>query len=211
MTHDDDRAWMERAITLGRKARYWSAPNPAVGCVLLRDGVVLGEGFTQPAGSAHAEIMALQSARDVHGPDSVAGATAFVTLEPCSHEGRTGPCVEALIEARIKRAVVAIEDPNPAVSGQGLSALRDAGIAVELGICAEQVEQDLAGFLCACVAVTAASPSSWRPLSMVALPWPRERVSGLRVHRRAKTCSDCVRKRTLLLRASVLCSRMTVG
>ena len=147
MTHDDDRAWMERAITLGRKARYWSAPNPAVGCVLLRDGVVLGEGFTQPAGSAHAEIMALQSARDVHGPDSVAGATAFVTLEPCSHEGRTGPCVEALIEARIERAVVAIEDPNPVVSGQGLSALRDAGIAVELGSCAEQVEQDLAGFL----------------------------------------------------------------
>ena len=147
MTHDDDRAWMERAITLGRKARYWSAPNPAVGCVLLRDGVVLGEGFTQPVGNAHAEIMALQAARDAHGPEGVAGATAFVTLEPCSHEGRTGPCAEALIEARIQRAVVAIEDPNPVVSGQGLSALRDAGIAVELGSCAEQVEQDLAGFL----------------------------------------------------------------
>ena len=147
MTHDDDRAWMERAITLGRKARYWSAPNPAVGCVLMRDGVVLGEGFTQPAGNAHAEIMALRAAQDAHGPGGIAGATAFVTLEPCSHDGRTGPCVEALIDARIERAVVAIEDPNPAVSGQGLSALRDAGIAVELGICAEQVEQDLAGFL----------------------------------------------------------------
>jgi diaminohydroxyphosphoribosylaminopyrimidine deaminase/5-amino-6-(5-phosphoribosylamino)uracil reductase len=147
VTHDDNRAWMERAITVGRKARYWSAPNPPVGCVLLRDGAVIGEGFTQPVGNAHAEIMALQAARDLHGPEGVAGATAFVTLEPCSHEGRTGPCVEALIEARIKRVVVAIEDPNPAVSGQGLSALRDAGIAVELGICAEQVEQDLAGFL----------------------------------------------------------------
>ena len=98
MTHDDDRAWMERAITLGRKARYWSAPNPAVGCVLLRDGVVLGEGFTQPAGSAHAEIMALESARDAHGPEGVAGATAFVTLEPCSHAGACPPLVAAWLK-----------------------------------------------------------------------------------------------------------------
>ena len=85
MTSERDRAWMERAITLGRKARYWSAPNPPVGCVLVRDDVAIGEGFTQPAGDAHAEIMALHSARDAHRSDSVVGATAFVTLEPCSH------------------------------------------------------------------------------------------------------------------------------
>ena len=132
---------MQRAIELGRQARYWSAPNPPVGCVIVRDDQEIGAGFTQPAGQAHAEIMALNAAGDA------TGATAYVTLEPCSHQGQTGPCASAVIEAGVARAVVALEDPNPQVAGSGISALRAAGIDVQLGEGADQVEADLAGFL----------------------------------------------------------------
>ena len=132
---------MQRAIELGRQARYWSAPNPPVGCVLVRDDQELGAGFTQPAGQAHAEVMALNAAGDA------TGATAYVTLEPCSHQGQTGPCASALTDAGVARVVVAVEDPNPQVAGRGIAALRAAGIEAELGEGAEQVEADLAGFL----------------------------------------------------------------
>jgi len=132
---------MQRAIELGRQARYWSAPNPPVGCVLVRDDQEVGAGFTQPAGQAHAEVMALNAAGDA------TGATAYVTLEPCSHHGQTGPCASALIDAGVARVVVAVEDPNPQVAGSGITALRAAGIEVELGEGADRVEADLAGFL----------------------------------------------------------------
>ena len=132
---------MQRAIELGRQARYWSAPNPSVGCVLVRDDQEIGAGFTQPAGQAHAEIMALNDAGDANG------ATAYVTLEPCSHNGQTGPCASALINASVARVVVAVEDPNPQVAGSGIAALRAKGIDVDLGEAADQVEADLAGFL----------------------------------------------------------------
>lgn len=132
---------MQRAIELGQQARHWSAPNPAVGCVLVRDDQEIGAGFTQPAGQAHAEVMALNVAGDA------TGATAYVTLEPCSHQGQTGPCARALIDAGVARVVVAVEDPNPQVAGNGIAALRAAGIDVELGEGADQVEADLAGFL----------------------------------------------------------------
>ena len=132
---------MQRAIELGRCARYWSAPNPPVGCVLVRDDQEIGAGFTQPAGQAHAEVMALSDAGDV------TGATAYVTLEPCSHQGQTGPCASALIDAGVSRVVVALEDPNPEVAGRGIAALRSAGIEVDLVESADQVEADLAGFL----------------------------------------------------------------
>lgn len=132
---------MQRAIELGQQARYWSAPNPPVGCVLVRDDQEIGAGFTQPAGQAHAEVMALNAACDA------TGATAYVTLEPCSHQGQTGPCTSALIEAGVARVVVAVEDPNPQVAGSGIAALRAAGIDVQLGEGADQVEADLAGFL----------------------------------------------------------------
>ena len=132
---------MQRAIELGRCARYWSAPNPAVGCVLVRDDQEIGAGFTQPTGQAHAEVMALNAAGDVKG------ATAYVTLEPCSHQGQTGPCANALIDAGVGRVVVAVEDPNPQVAGRGIAALRCAGIDVDVGEGADQVEADLAGFL----------------------------------------------------------------
>ena len=141
MSDSADRALMQRAIDLGRQARFWAAPNPAVGCVLARDGLVIGSGYTQPVGQAHAEVMALQNAANAQR------STAYVTLEPCSHQGHTGPCAQALIEAGVTRVVVAIEDPNPSVSGQGIALLRSAGIAVEVGVLADQAEQHLAGFL----------------------------------------------------------------
>lgn len=132
---------MERAIEVGHLARFWSAPNPPVGCVLARGSDVIGTGFTQPAGQQHAEIMALGEALDPHG------ATAYVTLEPCSHYGKTGPCVDALITAGISRVVLAVEDPHQEVSGRGIAALRAAGITVDTGLLADRVEADLAGFL----------------------------------------------------------------
>ena len=132
---------MQRAIELGQQARYWSAPNPPVGCALVRDDQEIGAGHTQPAGQAHAEVMALNAAGDA------TGATAYVTLEPCSHQGQTGPCASALINAGVSRVVVAVEDPNPQVAGSGIAALLAEGIDVHVGEGADRVEADLAGFL----------------------------------------------------------------
>jgi diaminohydroxyphosphoribosylaminopyrimidine deaminase/5-amino-6-(5-phosphoribosylamino)uracil reductase len=119
---------MDRALELAAGARRRTAPNPWVGCVLVRDGVVVGEGATQPPGGAHAEIEALHAAGD-----RARGATAYVTLEPCVHHGRTGPCAEALVAAGVRRVVVATEDPDRRVAGAGIQRLRDSGIAVEVG------------------------------------------------------------------------------
>ncbi|MDR2851613.1 MAG: bifunctional diaminohydroxyphosphoribosylaminopyrimidine deaminase/5-amino-6-(5-phosphoribosylamino)uracil reductase RibD, partial [Burkholderiaceae bacterium] len=123
---------MRLALALAHAVRTRTPPNPAVGCVLVDpQGRRLGAGATQPAGGAHAEIMALRDAASRALP--VRGATAYVTLEPCSHQGRTGPCCDALIEAGIGKVVAAIGDPNPRVAGQGLARLRAAGIEVEIG------------------------------------------------------------------------------
>lgn len=120
------------ALALARRSLFLSSPNPHVGCVITAaDGRVLGEGHTQAAGSAHAEIMALRDALS-RGQD-VRGATAWVTLEPCAHVGRTGPCCDALVEAGIGRVVASLEDPNPEVAGQGLARLRAAGVTVQTG------------------------------------------------------------------------------
>lgn len=141
MSLERDRVFMEHAVEIGRRGRFWSAPNPSVGCVLAHEGNIVAAGFTQPAGQQHAEIMALQAVDDARG------MTAYVTLEPCSHSGRTAPCATALIDAGVRRVVVALEDPNPKVAGQGIAALREAGITVEVGLLAERVEADIAGFL----------------------------------------------------------------
>ena len=120
------------ALQLAANGRYISPPNPAVGCILASgEGTVIGQGHTQQTGGAHAEMMALRDAA-ARG-NSVIGATAYVTLEPCSHHGRTGPCCDALIAAGIKKVVASIADPNPLVSGQGFQRLRAAGIDVEVG------------------------------------------------------------------------------
>ena len=123
---------ISRALALAERSLFLSSPNPHVGCVITSaDGQVLGEGFTQAAGNAHAEIMALRDAQ-ARGHD-VRGATAWVTLEPCAHVGRTGPCCDALASAGIARVVASVVDPNPKVAGQGLARLRAAGVAVETG------------------------------------------------------------------------------
>ena len=136
-----DDAMMARALVLAQSARCWASPNPHVGCVLVRDGSIIGEGFTQPAGAEHAEIVALKMAGDA------LGATAYVTLEPCAHTGLTGPCADALINARVKRVVIAILDPNPAVSGRGVERLSSAGIQVDVGVREAEAAVELTGFL----------------------------------------------------------------
>ncbi len=141
----DDLTWMRRALALAHAVMYTTSPNPRVGCVIVRDGRVLGEGATQPPGGPHAEVCALRDAQ-ARG-ESVAGATVYVTLEPCSHFGRTPPCVDALLAAAPARVVVALGDPNPLVNGRGLARLREAGIAVTTGVCREEALAINAGFM----------------------------------------------------------------
>lgn len=137
-----DRRWMDYALRLGRRALGTTAENPPVGCVVVRDGRVLGVGWTQSGGRPHAETEALKMAGN-----AAKGATAYVTLEPCAHHGRTPPCTEALAMAGIAHVVTAIEDPDPRVSGAGHAILKASGIIVETGLCADQTKRDLAGFL----------------------------------------------------------------
>jgi diaminohydroxyphosphoribosylaminopyrimidine deaminase / 5-amino-6-(5-phosphoribosylamino)uracil reductase len=132
---------MARALQLARQGRYWAMPNPHVGCVLVRDGVIIGEGFTQPAGGDHAEVQALKAAGDARG------ACAYVTLEPCSHRGQTGPCADALIAAGVSRVVAAMQDPNPQVSGEGLARLQAAGIDVSSGLLESEARAEIPGFI----------------------------------------------------------------
>lgn len=140
----DDIDGMRLALDWARKGMYITTPNPRVGCVIVRDGEVIGAGFTQPAGQAHAEIMALRDASE-RGND-VRGATAYVTLEPCSHHGRTPPCSDALVRAGLGRVVAAMGDPNPLVSGRGMAQLREAGIATDMGMLADEAHELNIGF-----------------------------------------------------------------
>ena len=142
MDQADDFRFMALALRLAERGLYTTDPNPRVGCVLVKDNEVIGQGWHERAGEAHAEIMAL---RDT-GP-SVQGATAYVSLEPCCHTGRTSPCSDALIEAGVKRVVVAMEDPNPQVAGNGVSQLREAGIDVDVGVMSAQAEALNPGFV----------------------------------------------------------------
>jgi diaminohydroxyphosphoribosylaminopyrimidine deaminase/5-amino-6-(5-phosphoribosylamino)uracil reductase len=144
MYSEADHRFMSRALELARNALYHASPNPRVGCVIVRDNRILGEGWTQPPGSNHAEIEALLDARK-NGHD-MHGATAYVTLEPCSHFGRTPPCATALIEARIARVIAAVEDPNPQVAGRGLAMLRANGIDVRCGLLATEATELNIGF-----------------------------------------------------------------
>lgn len=133
--------WMHRALELAGRSAGMASPNPAVGCVLVKDGVVVGEGFHQYEQRDHAEVVALKSAGE-----AARGAAAYVTLEPCSHTGRTGPCSQALIAAGVTRVIVATADPNPAVNGQGIDQLRQAGIAVETGVLENEARRLNDGF-----------------------------------------------------------------
>ena len=137
----DDLLHMRAALALARRGLGNAWPNPAVGCVLVKDGRVIGRGWTQPGGRPHAETEALRRAGA-----AARGATAYVTLEPCSHHGRTPPCCEALAEAGIARVVMAMRDPDPRVNGRGLAMLRGAGIAVEEGLLEAEARALNAGF-----------------------------------------------------------------
>lgn len=138
----DDHRYMAQALRLSERGLYTTDPNPRVGCVLVKENDVVGEGWHMRAGEGHAEVHALQQAGE-----HAQGATAYVTLEPCSHHGRTGPCCDALIDAAVSRVVVAMQDPNPQVAGQGLARLQQAGIEVESGLMQAQAEAINPGFL----------------------------------------------------------------
>jgi diaminohydroxyphosphoribosylaminopyrimidine deaminase/5-amino-6-(5-phosphoribosylamino)uracil reductase len=138
----DDAAHMRAALSLARRhlGRVW--PNPSVGCIVVRDGLVVGRGVTAPGGRPHGEPQALAQAGE-----GARGATVYVSLEPCNHHGKTPPCSEALIDAGVARIVVACEDPDPRVSGSGIRRLRDAGIQVDVGLCAREAQEVNAGFI----------------------------------------------------------------
>lgn len=141
--HNDSEG-IARALQLALKGLFITSPNPRVGCVIVKDGRIVGEGFTQPAGQAHAEVQALNDAA-AKGAD-VRGATVYVTLEPCSHYGRTPPCADALVRAGVGRVVAAIADPNPLVAGQGLAKLTAVGIETTCGVMEKQARELNIGF-----------------------------------------------------------------
>ena len=137
-----DAAFMQLALDLAKQGEFTTTPNPSVGCVLVKDGEVVGKGFHAKAGEPHAEVMALREAGE-----NARGATAYVTLEPCSHFGRTPPCAKGLVEAGVSKVIAAMCDPNPQVAGKGLQILSDAGIESAVGLLEENAEQLNKGFL----------------------------------------------------------------
>jgi diaminohydroxyphosphoribosylaminopyrimidine deaminase/5-amino-6-(5-phosphoribosylamino)uracil reductase len=137
-----DHGMMARALQLGERGLWTTTPNPRVGCVLVRDGEIVGEGWHEKAGEPHAEVNALRAAGD-----RARGATAYVTLEPCSHHGRTPPCADALVAAGVVRVVAAMGDPNPLVAGQGLARLRAAGIETASGLLEDEARELNIGFV----------------------------------------------------------------
>ena len=139
---DTDRDMMRRALTLAAEGRFSTSPNPRVGCIIAHGGQIVGQGFHLKAGGPHAEVHALRQAGE-----NARGATAYVTLEPCSHYGRTPPCAEALIQAGVSRVVAAIADPNPQVAGKGLAMLSAAGIRTESGLLETEARELNRGFL----------------------------------------------------------------
>jgi len=139
---DDDARFMALALSLGRRGLGNTWPNPAVGAVIVKDGLIVGRGWTQAGGRPHAEVEALRQAKK-----AARGATMYVTLEPCSHEGKSPPCADAVIKAGIKRVVSALEDPNPEVAGQGHAWLKEKGIAVDMGLGADEARRAHAGHI----------------------------------------------------------------
>lgn len=142
MFTEADRTHMARALELAERGLYTTTPNPRVGCVIVRDGEVVGEGWHERAGEAHAEVIALRAAAE-----RAQGSTVYVTLEPCTHTGRTPPCIEALIDAKVARVIAAMCDPNPLVAGKGFDALRGAGIEADHGLMETQARELNIGFV----------------------------------------------------------------
>ncbi len=138
MSLDKDIFWMQRALDLAIMGSGFVAPNPLVGCVIVKDEIIIGEGYHQNYGEAHAEVNAVHS---LINPSEIIGATVYVNLEPCSHHGKTPPCADLLIKSRVRRVVICNMDPNPIVAGEGIAKLKAAGIEVEVGLLAEKGEE----------------------------------------------------------------------
>jgi diaminohydroxyphosphoribosylaminopyrimidine deaminase/5-amino-6-(5-phosphoribosylamino)uracil reductase len=184
----EDARFMAVALVLGRRGLGRTWPNPAVGAVIVKDGVMIGRGWTQVGGRPHAETEALQAA----GP-AAKGATLYTTLEPCSHHGKTPPCADALIAAGIGRVVAALEDPNPEVGGQGLARLRGHGIAVAVGVGAEEARRSHAGHI--------RRMQDGRPHVMLKLAVSADGKAGLAGRRPAAITGEEGRARVHLMRA----------
>src|SRR5712692_11522521 len=191
-----DQRFMQLALTLGRRGQGRSWPNPAVGAVVVKDGVIVGRGWTQPGGRPHAEPEALKRAGE-----AARGATLYVTLEPCSHFGRSPPCADAVIAAGIARVVSAIEDPNPEVAGQGHAKLRAAGIAVDIGLGAAEAARDHAGHF--------RRIRDKRPHVILKLAVSADDKIGAAGHKPVAITGDAAKTRVHLLRAQ--CDAILVG
>jgi diaminohydroxyphosphoribosylaminopyrimidine deaminase / 5-amino-6-(5-phosphoribosylamino)uracil reductase len=191
-----DQRFMQLALTLGRRGQGRTWPNPAVGAVVVKDGVIVGRGWTQPGGRPHAEPVALRQAGE-----AARGATLYVTLEPCSHFGRSPPCADAVIAAGIARVVSAIEDPNPEVAGQGHARLRAAGIAVDIGLCAAEAARDHAGHF--------RKVRDKRPHVILKLAVSSDNRIGAAGHKPVAISGEAARARVHLLRAQ--CDAILVG
>lgn len=142
VSEEEKYLFMQQALQLGERGRFTAPPNPWVGCLIVQQGTIVGQGYTQPFGQAHAEIVALKEAKE-----AARGSVAYISLEPCAHQGKTGPCVEALIKAGIKRVVLPMIDPDPHVAGRGVEKLLAAGIEVEVGLLKKEAEELLAPYL----------------------------------------------------------------
>ncbi len=184
----DDATFMAMALTLGRRGLGNTWPNPAVGAVVVKDGVVIGRGWTQPGGRPHAETVALKRA----GKDA-RGATLYVTLEPCSHEGKTPPCADAVIRAGIARVVSALEDPNPEVAGQGHERLRAKGIAVDVGLGADEARRAHAGHI--------RRVREGRPHVLLKLAVSADGKAGAAGRKQVDITAEAAREQVFLLRA----------
>ena len=163
-----DCEYMARALLLAKKGNYTTKPNPRVGCVLVKNNTIIAEGWHKRAGQGHAEVEALKQTKNAQG------ATAYVTLEPCSHYGRTAPCAEALIKAGVTRVVIAMQDPNPLVAGKGQALLEQAGISVCCGVLETEAQQLNKGFI---TRMLSGKPYVTSKLAM-SLEWPYS--NGLR-------------------------------
>ncbi len=183
-----DHRFMALAFTLGRRGLGNTWPNPAVGAVIVKDGIVIGRGWTQPGGRPHAETVALKRAGKTAN-----GATLYVTLEPCSHHGKTKPCTDAIVAAKIARVVSALEDPNPEVAGQGHARLTARGITVEIGLGAEEARRAHAGHL--------RRMRDSRPQVMLKLAVSADGKAGLAGRKPAAITGERARARVQLLRA----------
>jgi diaminohydroxyphosphoribosylaminopyrimidine deaminase/5-amino-6-(5-phosphoribosylamino)uracil reductase len=196
MSKATDQRFMQLALTLGRRGQGRTWPNPAVGAVVVKDGVIVGRGWTQPGGRPHAEPVALRQAGE-----AARGATLYVTLEPCSHFGRSPPCADAVIAAGIARVVSAIEDPNPDVAGKGHDRIRAAGIAVDVGLCATEAARDHAGHF--------RRVRDKRPHVILKLAVSSDDKIGAAGHEPVAISGEAARARVHLLRAQ--CDAILVG